>query len=147
MNIRLILWSFLLVFVSYASTAQRAESKRERMQTLKVAFITEELALTAEQAKTFWPIYDQLDADLKALRKDVRQRPNLDNASDAEMEAWIYKKLNAEEQMAAVKRQYVERFKTVLSWRQIASLMHVEQRFKKELLQRIQERRSQRRGR
>lgn len=144
MTTRIILFSLLFMSFSLASMAQRDGSKRERMQALKVAFITEELQLTSQQAKQFWPIYEQLESELKALRQQAERRPDFSKASDKEIETWIFKKMDIDDQQTALKRKYLKRFEQVISWQQIAKLLHAEKRFKKELLERIRERRGER---
>ena len=140
----MILCSLLLIGFSLSSVAQRGASKRERVQVLKVAFITEELQLTSTQATTFWPLYNELEDELKALRRQTEKQPDLSNASDQEIEKWLIQKITLDEQKIALKRRYLKRFEAVITWPQIAKLLHVERRFKNELLQRIQERRSER---
>lgn len=147
MTLRMIMFSLLFVSFSFSSMAQRGAAKRERIQALKVAFITEELQLTSEQAKNFWPVYDQLEDELKDLRHQSNKHPDFSTASDKEIESWVLKKLDLEVQQATIKKTYIERFKKIITWQQIASLLHVEKRFKKELLERIQERRETGRGR
>ena len=144
MTVRMILCSLLLIGFSLSSVAQRGASKRERVQVLKVAFITEELQLTSTQATTFWPLYNELEDELKALRRQTEKQPDLSNASDQEIEKWLLQKITLDEQKIALKRRYLKRFEAVITWPQIAKLLHVERRFKNELLQRIQERRSER---
>jgi len=69
MNKRLII-TFLAIFVSAMSVfaqpkptaAQRKEHKR--VEAEKIAFITKELDLSSEEAKVFWPIYEE------AVKKD-----------------------------------------------------------------------------
>ncbi|MFK7797089.1 MAG: hypothetical protein AB8E82_06520 [Aureispira sp.] len=141
MTLRMIVFSLLFVSFSFSSMAQRGAAKRERIQALKVAFITEELQLTSEQAKDFWPVYNQLESELRALRRQANKHPDFSTASDQEIETWLIKKLDLEAQQVALKKSYMERFKQVISWKQIATLLHVEKRFKKALLERIQERR------
>ena len=46
-----------------------AQHPRERLEALKTAFITRELQLTAEEAKGFWPIYENYSSTLKELRR------------------------------------------------------------------------------
>ncbi|MGH1335422.1 MAG: hypothetical protein ACRBFS_04780 [Aureispira sp.] len=146
MTLRMILCSLLLISFSFSSMAQRGASKRERVKALKVAFITEDVQLTSEQAKAFWPLYNELESELKGLRDQIEKRPDFSNASDQEIETWLLQKLSLEEQQIALKRTYIKRFEKVITWPQIAKLLHVERRFKKELLKQIQERRSERRG-
>lgn len=147
MTLRMIVFSLLFISFSFSSMAQRGAAKRERIQALKVAFITEELQLTSEQAKVFWPVYDQLEEELSALRRQSNKQPDLSAASDKEIENWVLNKLDLEAQQAALKKTYIGRFKEIITWQQIATLLQVEKRFKKELLQRIQERRGASRGR
>ncbi len=147
MTLRMIVFSLLFISFSFSSMAQRGAAKRERIQALKVAFITEELQLTSEQAKVFWPVYDQLEEELSALRRQSNRQPDLSAASDKEIENWVLNKLDLEAQQAALKKTYIGRFKEIITWQQIATLLQVEKRFKKELLQRIQERRGASRGR
>ena len=131
----------LLVLLSYTSSqAQRVDDRKERIKALKTAFITEELQLTSDQAQQFWPIYNELERELEALRKQ-RQSGSPETMNDAQTEAWVRQQLDLEAQQIAVKRQYVDKFSKVLNWQQIAKLLKVEHRFKQELLRRMRERR------
>lgn len=131
----------LLVLISYTSSqAQRADDRKERIKALKTAFITEELQLTSDQAQQFWPIYNELERELEALREQ-RQSGSPETMNDAQTEVWVRQQLDLEAQQIAVKRQYVDKFSKVLNWQQIAKLLKVEHRFKQELLRRMRERR------
>ena len=137
-----IIYGFLLFIFSISiSQAQERRSKEERIQALKVAFITEELGLTPEQSQQFWPLYNELQGKLKVLKKKRIKRPDVDNMSDAELENLLENQLNAEEEKVALNRTYIQRFKKVLTIRQVVKLTQSEHRFRKELLQRAKERR------
>ena len=65
----LIIWSSLLLSIS--SMAQRgpggpppSEEKKERIEAMKIGFLTEQLNLTPDEAKVFWPVYDQYQGEL-----------------------------------------------------------------------------------
>ena len=131
----------LIVLLSYTGLqAQRGNEKRERLKALKTAFITEELALTSSQAEQFWPIYNELEQELKTIRRQRRQQDPA-SLNEAETEAWVLQQLDLEAQQVETKRRYINRFSTVLNWQQIAKLLRVENRFKQELLRRMRERR------
>lgn len=58
---------------------------------MKIAFLTRRLNLTPDEAKKFWPVYNQFSDELKNIResrnkaaRDVKE--NLDNLSDKEIE-------------------------------------------------------------
>lgn len=132
----------LLLGYNY-SHAQRGNDRRERVKALKTAFITEELELTSAQAEQFWPIYHKLEGELKAVRQK-RHKESVATMNEQETEAWIRQQLDLEAEQVTIKRQYIDKFATVLTWQQIAKLLKVENRFKKELLRRIKERRDRR---
>lgn len=139
-----IIYGILLFILSINLTqAQEHRSKEERIKALKVAFITEELALTPEQSQNFWPLYNELQGKLKALKKNRIKRPNLDEMSDKELEVLLEEHLKMEEEKHALHRTYSERFKEVITIRQIVKLMQAEHRFRKELLRRAKDRREE----
>lgn len=139
---RNIIYGFLLFILSISMIqAQEHRSKEERIQALRVAFITEELALTPEQSQGFWPLYNELQGKLKALKRNHKKRPDIDNMSDAELEALLENHLKMEEEKIALHRSYAQRFKKVITIRQIVKLTQSEHRFRKELLRRAKERR------
>lgn len=131
----------LLLILTMTVQAQEGRSREERVKAIKVAFITEELQLTTEQSAQFWPIYNEFQSKLKALRKSARNRIDEDTMSDQELEAWLEGHLKKEEEKAALHRAYVEKFKQVISVRQIVKLSKAERQFKRKLLERAKERR------
>lgn len=45
---------------------------RDRIKTLKVAFITEQVDLTSEEAQQFWPIYNEHEEVMENIRRKER---------------------------------------------------------------------------
>lgn len=56
---------FFLLLCAYICKAQPGQ----RLEALKVAFITRELNLTAEEAQSFWPVYNSFTTELKQARQ------------------------------------------------------------------------------
>lgn len=56
----------LMVLFSTFSFAQD-RSKREKIKTLKVAFITERLNLSTNEAQSFWPLYNDYEEKRESL--------------------------------------------------------------------------------
>lgn len=115
-----------------------------RIQSMKVAYITDQLRLSPEESQQFWPLYNQYEEEERKLRRDFRPARPIANMSDQEAETFIMRNLEMEEKMISIKRDYYQKFKKVISPRQIALLQKLEQDFKKELLKRLQERRNNR---
>ena len=64
----------------------------ERMEALRIAFMTERLALTPEESQAFWPMHEAYEAQMEAQRESMRtQKDNFDasKASDAELQKFV----------------------------------------------------------
>src|SRR5574343_844918 len=72
--------------------------KPPHVEALKVAFITQQLNLTAEEAQKFWPVHNSYMAELKKAREANK---------DAE--------LAFEEQALSIRKKYNKDFKKVLN--------------------------------
>ena len=61
----------LLFAISLSAHAQpgKFRQKMEQVKSLKVAFITSELNLTAEESAKFWPLYNAFEEKQRDLRK------------------------------------------------------------------------------
>ena len=73
------------------SEALHAQSPREKVKALKIAFMTKRLQLTPAEAKEFWPVYDEYEAKIEQLRMESQQRrmaarETFDQLSEKEME-------------------------------------------------------------
>ncbi|MDG1159828.1 MAG: hypothetical protein P8N19_10080, partial [Flavobacteriales bacterium] len=73
--VRVILLTLALSTVFTNMNAQ--EDRKEQIEQLRVAFISEELSLSAEEAQVFWPVFnifrDQRMEFEKDIRKSIRQ--------------------------------------------------------------------------
>ena len=56
-----ILFPIIFLLVTSLSFYKRIKKKREKVKALKVAYITEQLELTTDEAQKFWPIYNAFD--------------------------------------------------------------------------------------
>jgi hypothetical protein len=56
-----------LVFIFFTGIAQNGN----RLEALKIAYITKRLDLSPEEAQKFWPIYNQYAEELRRTRQDA----------------------------------------------------------------------------
>lgn len=124
----------------------RSPEQREQLEALKIAFITEELNLSPDEAQTFWPVYNEMENQLKEIRRSKREnqknaRTNFDVMTDSEIEKSMESGLALSQQELDVKRDYASKFKKVLPIRKVAKLYASEERFKQRLLKRFKEKR------
>lgn len=146
---RLIL--IVLLLTNAANFAQGGEKIQERIKAQKVAFITEKLELTSEEAQQFWPIYNEFEAkiekikseDLRPLKKEMRQG----DVNDKRAGEILEKLLEAETEMHNAKLELAEDLKKVIPAKKIIMLNVAEDQFNQKLLDKLKEFRDRRQNR
>jgi Spy/CpxP family protein refolding chaperone len=131
---------------------QAGASRHEKMESLRVGFLTRRMNLTTAEAEGFWPVYNTYRDSLQALHRERRRllrahQGGLASMSDREIEAALDRIKATRTQEADLKAAYYERFKEVLPIRKVAQLYRAEHDFKRILLERLREHRRGRKGR
>ena len=128
-----------ILFIGLTTLAQAQERQsKEKIEAIKIAYLTEKISLKESQSKAFWPLYKY--ADEKALLrsgKSEKKNKKLEDMSDAEINALLEQRFKNEEQMLQLQKKYFEKYKTVISLKQRALLYKAERDFRKEMLERI----------
>ena len=104
-----------------------------------MAYLTEKLSLTPQEAQLFWPLYNELEDKMRKVRKEQRTNRSqavetFDAMSDAEVSKAIDHELALEQRELDLKKEYNERFKKILPVKKVAKLHAAESGFRKELL-------------
>jgi adenylate kinase family enzyme len=141
----------LIVFLVNAATmfAQQADQddddKADKIEALKVGFITEKLNLSSAEAKNFWPVYNEYESQMKKLRLKEKENTAIikakTSATDADADKFLADQLSIKQQQLDLTKKYVAEFKKVLPPKKVARLFMLEQEFKQQLLKRLKERR------
>jgi hypothetical protein len=111
----------------------------ERMQALKVGFITERLKLTPDESQKFWPIFNEYEAEQKKIRQKHKLKQDFATMTDSEAEQLLSSGLEMEQQLLNLKKDYLQRMRKVIPVRKVAMLNRAERDFKEELLKRLRE--------
>lgn len=137
--------SFLaLCFILICGFSASAQDKdNQKIEQLKIAFFTEELNLSASEAKRFWPVYNKHDQRYEALRanewteikKGLKNIKTLDNK---EAEQLLEDYLAYKKARVTYREDFVENLKEVISPKQIMMLKKAEYDFHKKLLKQYQ---------
>lgn len=143
---KLVITSIVLIFTLSSVLAQDGDM-RQRLETMKVAFITEKIGLSTEQAQDFWPAYNAFQNKQKAIRQQYHTGKNINQMSDTELEEYLLNNLQQQQELLQLKRDFFEEAKKSISIRQIALLQEAEKEFNKEVLKRMMERRQEARRR
>lgn len=147
-TMRTILFS-LLLFGGIFNQSVLAQRGGEKMKQLRIAFITEKLDLTVEEAQQFWPIYNAHEDKRMALDKKIRQNfQALKSAGESVSETELLKRISdisvARAELAELDKKYVEDCLPVIGTAKCARLLAAEEEFKREVLRRLKENRGPR---
>ena len=131
----------LLIIVSAITFAQKPDY--EKIKSLKVAHITEQLQLSEEEAQQFWPIYNKYDAQKHELRKNgagkYKTWKNKD-ISESEAKKLVSEMLAAEEKRHLLFSNMVNDLSKVIPYKKIITLLQSERSFNRRVLERFKER-------
>lgn len=141
----------LLVFLLNTLTGNAQERnfgngpQRERIDAQKVAFITNQLQLTPEEAEKFWPIYNQFNDQKEDLNRDFMKgvfkfRKNEDTMTDKDAVEMADSYIRHAQKMVDLQKECHLKLKEVLPPKKLLKLYNVEREFQRLLLQRLGER-------
>jgi hypothetical protein len=139
---------FIPVFLLLSSLAfsQPQAPVREKVESMKVGFLTERLNLTSEEAKVFWPVYNKYEDELEVLRTSRREnlmnaKKNFDEMNDRDIEKAVDNEIAFRQNELDLLKKFHPQFKQVLPIKKVAKLYRAEEDFKRKLLDMIQEKR------
>ena len=116
--------------------------KQEKIEELKIAFLTKELNLSPQEAEKFWPVYNEMGSKLKTEKKKQRVinkelRENRSTYSEAQFRDKSGAIMNSSIRCAELKKSYHDKIGGVIGYKKATKLLNLEHRFKKELLNRL----------
>ena len=117
----------------------------EKIEAARVAFLTNRLNLTPEQAQKFWPLYNEFDARRRTLRKRSSGRTaDLATLADNQLPGAFDDLFAARQEELNLEKEYATKLQKAISLRQLMVLYRAEREFTKLLLKKIEERRGPR---
>ena len=146
------LFLILISFLSATTFSQKKmKEKQDQIKAIKVAFITNELNLTSDEAAKFWPIYNtfedkQLEVRKTKLKGSLHRMNDekLDNISEKEATALLSQMESAEEDLFQLKKKFNSDIRSILPAAKILKLKKSEDKFNRKLLQQFKEKRNKR---
>ena len=111
--------------------AQEEDAKKDggRIEALKIAYITNKLNLSTDEAQKFWPIYNKYMDEVRKAHQDSR--------ANKEPE------LQREEKLLSIRKRYNGEFGKAISTEKVNNFFRVEKEFNNVLQKEMLERRQQ----
>ena len=116
--VTLLFGSFSMVFAQESQPGNDL-NKQEKIQALYVAYVTQQLALTPDEAQKFWPLHTQFANDLKAVKQELPE-------------------LVKEEARLNIKKKYQQNFTQILGSNRCDRFFRMNDEFKRKLRDRLQ---------
>jgi hypothetical protein len=133
----------VLFLISLGVSAQNREAMK-KIESARIALITERLGLTPNQAEKFWPVYREYNMERRALRqefKNARQSVDMKNISEEQSKQLIDKSMDLKQKELNLEKEYSNRMGDVITTKQLFKLKNAEKDFQQMLLKRIQQQR------
>ena len=146
--IRKFIVPILFLLATTFSFAQGHKEKQEKIKALKVAYITEQLELTADEAQKFWPIYHdyqekQFDLRHEKMRSILNKLEigTIEKLSEKEASSLLDQMENIEENLFLLQKKFTKDLQGIVSDKKIMKLKKAEGDFNRHLLKQMREKR------
>ena len=129
-----ITYIFLLLLTIQFGFSQDNDTRKERIKALKIAFISQKLSLSSDEAEKFWPIYNRYDEKIMVLKEaQLKLRLQKRNGTDDEALKKIEEAEEKEAEVMILKKKMRAELIPVISAEKVLKLEQLEQEFHRKL--------------
>ncbi|TXD52576.1 MULTISPECIES: sensor of ECF-type sigma factor [unclassified Polaribacter] len=147
---KFIIIGIISLFCTIPSTAQGKKEGREKIKTLKIAYITEQLQLTTGEAQKFWPVYNAYDEEQHSLRRSyrftlkqaIKENESIDKLSENESKKLISLKLSTDKKLNESQEDFTKKIAQIISANKIIKLQIAEIEFGRNLMRKYKHKKS-----
>ena len=116
---------------------------RDKIEAARIAYITDQLQLTPDEAEKFWPIYREFSTKRREIRQQLRNVSREGSPGKTDQEV-VDQQFKIKQQELDLEKDYSGRLLKVISAQKLRSLPQAERRFRQMILDQIQRRQLQR---
>jgi len=134
----------LVVILAQSTLVASAQRGQEKMSELRKNFVKEQLALTPDEEKQFWPLYDQYEAK----RNDFRQamKTTIDKAEAAPTnEKVVIESIDAVSKIrkdeADLDAKFFKDSMPIIGAERVGKLTRLEEEFRRTLMEKLKDKR------
>lgn len=128
--------------MSLSILAQSPEGRKEKIRTYKIAYLTDQLDLSQEEAEKFWPIYNAHDKKMMQIRRNkhrntmhsIKEKGGAEAYDQSEATNVLNELMAYDTEMQTTRQQLYKELKNVLSPNKLLKLYIAESNFNKKLL-------------
>jgi Spy/CpxP family protein refolding chaperone len=145
---------FLLCNLTLALNAQERKGRQEHMEkfrSMKIAYFTENLELTPEEAEKFWPLYNDFDSKKREVSRHRHRGPRnmdeqLENMTDQEAEKMADDMIISRKKEVELDEAFHNDLKKIFPPKKVMKYYITEYRFREYMLRKIRDERRRGQG-
>jgi hypothetical protein len=127
----------LLFCFSVHSFAQ--DGARQQIEKIRKDAYTRVLSLSEDEAKKFWPVFDEMQEELNQINKKAKiERININRnynkLTEAQMQRAVENLLTLEQEALDVKKKYYQKFMKIIPVKKVALFPKADREFHKDLI-------------
>ena len=111
----------------------------QKVEALKIAFLSQKLNLTPREAEKFWPLYNNYQQDMRQLAKE-RNQYEMNNKTSGDAGQSLNEEFNFRQRALQIQQKYKDQFLGVLPPRKVLNLYKSEGDFNKRLIRELKDR-------
>lgn len=144
---RILFSAFILCLMTTTVFAQKqgkrniSPEQRAQIEAKHKSMITKKLELTDAEASQFWPVYENMREEMKAVREEFKStkgdKADRKNMSDKDMELHMNRRFEAKEKMLAIEKKYTSKFMQILPAEKVMKLKRTEKAVKHKMKDRV----------
>jgi hypothetical protein len=143
-------WMLLFLFPLLLTAQHDADhdadwkSRKEKIDAFKIAFFTERINFTPQEAQSFWPVYNDYRAKQESMMHNFRNKfgkslSDPDALSDQQANEVLDATLKDMESMGQLTNGFYQKVRAILPPQKIIKLFEAEKDFKRALLKKMNE--------
>lgn len=132
-----------ILFILSFSLLSVAQPNRDKIKTLKIAYITEKLNLSEKEAQQFWPIYNSFEEDMSNLKRqshETRKKIDITTISDDEASQILKEIRNNENKKYHLENDFIDKLSRVIPAKKIILMHKIEDDFKRKIFEEYRKR-------
>lgn len=141
-----IMFAFLLVAGTIFSQGkgELRKEQREKVERLKIAYITERLDLSSEEAQMFWPLYNDREKEIRSIKEgmkpDLKKLKNNEVISEAEFLEILSNGVEGKKKEAEAMESFLKNSLPILGLERTILLIDMDKEFRRKMKERLDER-------
>ena len=138
---KLIVVICISLFFSISLQAQMSKEGRDKIKALKIAYLTEQINLTTDEAQKFWPIYNAYNKEQVKIRNNYRDtlrknsiKNKVSSLDENEAKKLVNLKLQTDKDLYESQIKFVKKVVGIISYKKIIQLQIAEMEFGRKLM-------------